>query len=152
MRSRIIPKSFIFFLLGFNLACHASRSFAQEEQAAQANKTDLLAGNWRGSWISCKTGHTGKLRATFCRIGESQVQAVFTGSFAKILPFRYKATLEIVREAEGMIQLRGSQRLGPIMGTFSYEAIITADQFEASYQSRKDCGKWTMKKISSCCH
>lgn len=112
---------------------------------------DLLAGQWSGHWLSCKNGHHGKLRATFCRLNDCQVQAVFVGSFAKILPFRYKAVLEIIHEEEGLIQLRGSQKLGPIMGTFTYEATISADQFNASYRSRRDCGKWNMSRVP-CCH
>ena len=113
-------------------------------------KTDLLAGSWCGYWVSCKNGHNGKLRASFCRLNECQVQAVFVGSFAKILPFRYKAVLQVVHEEEGMIHLRGSQRLGPIMGTFTYEATITGDEFRATYGSRRDCGQWNMKRVDCC--
>ncbi|MEC9091304.1 MAG: hypothetical protein VX438_01270 [Planctomycetota bacterium] len=148
MKYPICLQGLVFFALTFVLTSLPSHSFAQETQASQA---DPLAGNWCGSWRSGQTGHHGKLRATFCRIGKSQVEAVFTGSFAKILPFRYKATLEIVHEEPGKIQLRGAQQLGPIMGTFSYAATVTADQFVATYQSRKDCGKWTMEKLHSCC-
>lgn len=107
-----------------------------------------LSGTWKGSWLSCKSGHKGKLRATFCRLNEKQVQAVFVGSFAKILPFRYKAVLDVVHEESGMIVVRGSKRLGPLMGTFSYQATITADRFDATYNSKRDWGKWSM---SRCC-
>lgn len=107
-----------------------------------------LSGTWKGTWVSCKSGHNGKLRATFCRLNDKQVQAVFVGSFAKILPFRYKAVLDIVHEESGMIVVRGSKRLGPLMGTFSYQATITADRFDATYNSKRDWGKWSM---SRCC-
>ena len=107
-----------------------------------------LSGTWKGTWVSCKSGHNGKLRATFCRLNDKQVQAVFVGSFAKILPFRYKAVLDIVHEESGMIVVRGSKRLGPLMGTFSYQATITEDRFDATYNSKRDWGKWSM---SRCC-
>ena len=123
----------------------------EKNSSTQVEKVDLLAGCWSGSWLSCKNGHNGKLRASFCRINDTQVQAMFTGSFAKILPFRYKAVLDIVHEEDGVIQLRGSQRLGPIMGTFCYEATITGDQFKATYSSKRDCGQWNMKRHDCCC-
>ena len=128
----------------------SKKAAAKPAAEEHVGKVDLLAGCWSGSWVSCKNGHNGKLRATFCRINDRQVQALFTGSFAKILPFRYKAVLDIVHEEEGMIQVRGSQRLGPIMGTFSYEATITADQFKATYSSRRDCGQWNMTRLDCC--
>lgn len=119
-------------------------------EVVMAAPVDLLAGQWSGYWISCKNGHRGRLKATFCRLNATQVQAVFVGSFAKILPFRYRAVLDVVHEEPGMIQLRGSQRLGPIMGTFSYEATITPGDFKATYRSRRDCGQWNMQQANCC--
>lgn len=147
--------SSILWLSGATLPLGAQETTAQQTTEnpvpeEHVEKVDLLAGCWSGSWVSCKNGHNGKLRATFCRINDRQVQALFTGSFARILPFRYKAVLDIVHEEEGMIQVRGSQRLGPIMGTFSYEATITADQFKATYSSRRDCGQWNMTRQDCC--
>ena len=110
--------------------------------------TDLLRGKWKGSWVSCKSGHTGRLNATFCRINNTQVEAKFTGTFAKFLPFRYKATLNIVNESDGVIQLKGSRKLGPLMGTFTYKAMLSADEFSATYQSKRDTGQWKMNRIT----
>ena len=121
------------------------------EEGRISNPVNLEAGCWEGSWLSCKTGHHGKLRATFCRLDDNRVEATFSGSFAKILPFRYRAVLDVVEEVPGKIKLRGSQRLGPVMGTFSYEATIEGDRFEATYQSRRDCGKWTLSQRDCKC-
>ena len=109
-----------------------------------------FSGQWTGSWLSCKSGHRGKLRATFCRLNDRQLEAVFAGSFAKFLPFRYRAVLEIVEEKPGQLHLRGSKSLGPFMGTFSYEAMLTAVQFKATYQSKRDCGRWSLTRAP--CH
>ena len=106
----------------------------------------LLSGHWSGGWSSCKSGHNGRLRATFCRMSETQVQARFSGSFCKIFPFRYNAVLKIVHEEEGLIQLKGSRKLGPLMGTFRYEATITENDFQATYRSKRDCGQWNMTR------
>jgi len=145
--------AFATLILVFGICGSESKSAGQELASQAEVRSDVfvpvdLSGNWKGSWLSCKSGHNGKLRATFCRLNDKQVQAVFVGSFAKILPFRYKAVLDIVHEESGMIVVRGSKRLGPFMGTFSYQATITADRFDASYNSKRDWGKWSM---SRCC-
>lgn len=144
-------KTTSWIVTGFLTLVLVQTGYSQQTNSPAIGSEDLLAGNWTGSWVSCKNGHHGKLRATFCRINDTQVQAVFTGSFARILPFRYKATLTIVHEEPGLIRLRGSQRLGPIMGTFCYEATITGDRFDATYSSRRDCGQWTMTRCCECC-
>ena len=121
---------------------------APSEPVAQADTLNagLLSGQWSGRWFSCKNGHHGRLRATFCRLSETEVQARFQGSFCKVFPFRYNAVLQIVHEEEGLIQLRGSKKLGPLMGTFRYEATITGDEFKATYRSKRDCGQWNMTR------
>ena len=106
---------------------------------------DGLAGHWDGTWQSCRSGHRGTLQATFCRIDSNHVQANFTGTFAKIIPFRYRPTLDIVHEQPGMIVLQGSKRL-PLMGNFEYRATVTGNQFEATYRSRRDHGVWRMRR------
>lgn len=137
------------FLIPSNLSGQESPLSVSEVTATPASVAPLnLSGQWSGSWVSCKNGHNGKLRATFCRINDCQVEAVFVGSFAKILPFRYRAILDVVHEEPGMIQLRGSKKLGPIMGTFAYEATITGTQFSATYRSKRDCGKWSMSRCN----
>ncbi len=105
-----------------------------------------LGGNWSGQWNSCRTGHRGRLNATFCRIDEYHVQAKFRGTFARIVPFRYRAVLDIVHEEPGMMVLSGSKKLGPIMGSFSYDATVTGNQFNATYRSRRDQGYWRMSR------
>ncbi len=106
----------------------------------------LLDGCWSGSWQSCTTGHGGPLSASFCRIGPEHVQASFRGKFARILPFRYYAVLRIVHEEPGSMVLAGSQRLGPIMGTFEYQATIRDGNFQATYSSRRESGNWTLSR------
>ena len=149
-RFRILA-NFVFAMLTVfvGIGISESKTVGQDiVQQAEAFVPVDLSGTWKGSWLSCKSGHNGKLRATFCRLNEKQVQAVFVGSFAKILPFRYNAVLDVVHEESGMIVVSGSKRLGPLMGTFSYQATITADRFDATYNSKRDWGKWSM---SRCC-
>ncbi len=105
-----------------------------------------LEGHWRGDWHSQSTGHRGRLSATFCQTSPTQVEARFRGTFAKIVPFRYRAKLEIVHQEPGLIVLSGSKKLGPVMGEFSYHAEIQNGCFSASYASKRDLGTWTLSQ------
>ena len=111
---------------------------------AVANANEL-AGNWQGGWKSCNTGHRGRLNAQFCRIDANHVQANFRGTFAKVVPFRYRPVLNVVHEEPGLMVLQGTKKL-PLAGPFHYNAIITGDSFSATYRSRRDHGVWTMRR------
>lgn len=104
-----------------------------------------LAGQWKGSWKSCKSGHHGKLNAQFCRIDETHVQAKFTGSFAKVIPFRYRPILTIVQEESDYMILEGNKKL-PLVGNFYYSATVSEAGFSATYRSRRDQGVWQMSR------
>ncbi len=104
-----------------------------------------LAGQWKGSWKSCKSGHHGKLNAQFCRIDETHVQAKFTGSFAKVIPFRYRPILTIVQEESDYMILEGNKKL-PLVGNFYYSATVSEAGFSATYRSRRDQGVWQMSQ------
>lgn len=104
-----------------------------------------LAGQWHGNWKSCKSGHHGKLNAQFCRLDETNVQAKFTGSFAKVIPFRYRPILKIVHEESGLMILEGNKKL-PLVGNFYYSATISESGFSAIYRSRRDQGVWQMSR------
>lgn len=106
---------------------------------------DSLGGTWQGEWQSCTNGHHGRLSAEFCRVNFSQVRATFRGTFAKIIPFRYRPVLDIVHEEPGLMIIEGNQRL-PLMGSFQYQAIVTGNDFRATYRSRRDQGVWNMRR------
>ena len=111
---------------------------------AQSN-SGLLSGNWQGGWNSCSTGHRGRMNAQFCRVDATHVQANFRGTFAKIIPFRYRPVLDIVHEEPGLMVLSGSKKL-PLVGNFQYDATVTGNQFHATYRSRRDHGYWTLQR------
>ena len=104
-----------------------------------------LAGQWNGNWKSCKSGHHGKLNAQFCRLDETHVQAKFTGSFAKVIPFRYRPVLNIVHDESGLMILEGNKKL-PLVGNFYYTATVSEAGFSATYRSRRDQGVWQMSR------
>ena len=111
----------------------------------QFSSADELDGRWQGGWQSCTNGHKGRLNAQFCRIDANHVQAKFKGTFAKVIPFRYRPVLNVVHEEPGLMVLQGSKKL-PLMGSFEYNATIRGNQFSATYRSRRDNGVWQMQR------
>ena len=89
--------------------------------------------------------HHGKLNAHFCRLDETHVQAKFTGSFAKVIPFRYRPVLTIAHEEPGLMILEGNKKL-PLVGNFYYSATVSEAGFSATYRSRRDHGVWQMSR------
>jgi hypothetical protein len=104
-----------------------------------------LDGRWHGGWRSCTNGHKGNLNAQFFRLDSNHVKAKFKGTFAKVIPFRYRPVLDIVHEEPGLMVLQGNKKL-PLVGNFQYNATITGNQFNATYRSRRDQGVWQMKR------
>ncbi len=110
------------------------------------NNSSFLHGKWRGTWLSYTNGHNGRLRGRFRQINSSQVRATFTGTFAKVIPFGYITRLNIVHQESDLMILSGSKRLGPIMGRFEYEAVITPHEVISNYRSRRDSGRWYLRR------
>lgn len=105
-----------------------------------------LSGRWKGEWRSNSNGHHGPMNATFERVDCKHYEVRFRGRFAKVIPFRYKATLEVTGRTSCGVQLSGSHRLGPIMGTFEYQAHATNRNFTAHYKSRNDHGTFKLAR------
>ena len=123
----------------------APASAESPERADSSTETQVdPRGCWSGSWMSCKSGHQGVLRATLTACGDQAYRAEFRGRFFKIMPFRYTVTLQVVGVDEHGIHLAGSQSLGRLFGTFHYQATITDCRFEATYRSCKDWGKFSL--------
>jgi hypothetical protein len=110
-----------------------------------------LSGCWSGYWQSCTTGHHGPLKADFCRVSSTQYDVRFKGRFFKIIPFRYSVTLDVVSETEDTVKLAGSSFLGRMMGTFTYAATATEDEFVSRYSSCKDKGKFVLSRCCTSC-
>src|SRR5262245_39890571 len=90
---------------------------ANPPNAAEPAPIDV-AGCWSGYWISCSDGHSGRMQATICKVGDNCYQARFRGRFWVVFPFRYSMTFrEIGREGDKVF-LAGEHRLGPVLGTY----------------------------------
>ena len=98
-----------------------------------------LDGRWPcGSWVDTNTGHEGPLKARFRQIDDCHYRVVFTGKFAKVIPFRFATTLNVVGKNGDKVVMAGEARL---MGfyKFRYDAVADEHQFNAQYSS----GRWT---------
>jgi hypothetical protein len=120
---------------------------AVPDAASPANCPDL-SGSWCGTWSSCVNGHNGPMNATFCRRCDGHYDVTFKGRFWKLIPFHYSTTLMVTGVKDGKVYLSGSHHLGPLLGTFSYNAWADGCQFVSSYCARRDNGQFVM---SRCC-
>src|SRR5262249_25141682 len=112
--------------------------------AALAGEPDLT-GRWAGKWESDANGHNGPLRAKFRRINDTQYRVGFTGRFFRVVPFLYAVTLDVTGVQGDAVLLSGSSRL-PLFGTFEYSAVATDTDFDATFRSGNDSGKFILRR------
>lgn len=111
-----------------------------------AQSSNLLTGQWHGTWQSDRSGHSGPLNARMIPRQDGSVRVIYTGRFAKIIPFRYGVTFRPVTVSPNLATLQGQSRLGPIFGTFDYSATVTPTLFDARYSARKDFGRFVLHR------
>jgi len=105
-----------------------------------------LAGHWSGGWSSETTGHRGPLKADIRPNADGSYSARFTGRFFKVIPFRYQMQLNVVGQDGGNLILAGSKKLCPVMGYYSYQAVVSNNQFSASYNTKRDRGTFFLRR------
>ncbi|HTU27638.1 MAG TPA: hypothetical protein VMF30_19665 [Pirellulales bacterium] len=125
------------------LGCLLAAALASAPGIAQA--TDLT-GCWSGYWQSCSTGHEGPLCAVFSKCGDNRYQVAFSGRFFKIFPFHYTVTLNVKSDDGKTVVLAGSNYLGRLFGTFTYQANATGSSFSSNYWSNRDSGKFVLSR------
>ncbi|HXD86596.1 MAG TPA: hypothetical protein VN641_08890 [Urbifossiella sp.] len=104
-----------------------------------------LNGKWSGYWVSDKNGHTGPLHGRFRQLDANTYRVVFRGRFARVIPFRYATKMHVEGTGDGVVLLGASQRL-PLMGEYRTEATATATDFNATFTSRKDGGRFVLTR------
>jgi hypothetical protein len=107
----------------------------------------VTGGGWSGQWSSESSGHQGPLHARISETPTGDYRIAFRGRFFVVFPFRYTATLSPVGTgANGEVYLAGEKRLGFGLGTFSTTAVVTPTSFDAEYQSKRDHGRFTLRR------
>jgi hypothetical protein len=105
-----------------------------------------LDGRWRhGSWSDANTGHEDALRARFREKDNGDYRVVFTGRFAKVIPFRFATTLEVVGHDGDQVIMAGESRVMGF-GRFSYHAVGNGHHFNAQYHSRRWQGEFHLRR------
>jgi len=127
------------------LVCVLSVLFVLGGARLHAAEPVDLSGKWHGTWTSCTTGHHGKLKARFHKIGDNCYQVRFTGTFFVAVPFTFAVKLKATQQPDGTVVLSGSPQL-PLFGTFNFSATATNCNFNANYSSRKDEGRFTLSR------
>jgi hypothetical protein len=122
------------FALVAGLGLGAVSAFAQD-----------LSGRWRGTWDDSRSGHQGPLRASISCVDGQHYHAVFTGRFFKVIPFRFRTTLDVTGVEGDTVFLSGQSRLG-LFGTFHYSAQATEHDFTAHYSSRRYEGMFLLSR------
>ena len=122
--------------LGFLVVFGCLQTQPAEAQAA--------SGVYRGGWQSSTTGHRGPMNVRLRQQSSGEYRALFTGRFAGVIPFVYRAKLEPTVVPGHFV----SERRLPLMGTYRMSAVISPGGFYASYTSRKDVGSFQMRRVS----
>jgi hypothetical protein len=112
----------------------------------QAEEKLDLSGKWNGTWRSEISEHKGPLKAKFTVLDDSKVQARFNGRFFKLIPFHFNVTLEIVKNEDGVVTLKGQENLGRTLGTYTYNATYSNGKFVAKYSTEKDKGVFEVSR------
>lgn len=104
-------------------------------------------GVWRGRWNSQSTGHSGPVRARIVAQPDGSYSARFSGRFAVVIPFTYRADLHPVDLPYGSTWLVSEKKLGPVLGSYRMQAIQTGDQFSADFHAGRDSGRFEMQRV-----
>jgi hypothetical protein len=114
-------------------------------QLQAEDKLDL-SGKWNGTWRSEISEHNGPLKAKLTVLNDAKVQARFSGRFFKLIPFHFNVTLEIVKNEDGVVTLKGKEDLGRTLGTYTYNATYSNGKFIAKYSCDKDKGVFEVSR------
>ena len=103
-------------------------------------------GVWKGKWTSQSTGHQGPMRVRITPQSDGNYNARFTGRFALVIPFTYRATMTPVACDDCGMTLVSSKTLGPVLGSYSMTARVSGNQLQAGFKAAKDTGTFSMTR------
>jgi hypothetical protein len=113
--------------------------------SARAAEPVDLSGRWHGDWVSCQSGHQGRLNARFCKVDDTCYQVRFTGTFFVVVPFGFRVNMAVTEQENGTEHLTASKNL-PIFGSFCVTAVASDCEFTATYSSKDDEGHFNLRR------
>ena len=105
------------------------------------------AGTWKGEWRSNSTGHRGPMRVVITPSSKGTYQARFTGRFAAVIPFAYRAELVPVQRTDGTTVLTSSKKLGPVLGSYQMQTQVQGNVLTGQFQAAGDKGSIQMQRV-----
>lgn len=106
-----------------------------------------LCGDWTyGYWKSSCTSHNGKLRAVITCCGPNRYECRFSGTFMKVVPFRYTVPLVVTARGDGIVSFRASKKIPLFGGVFTACGHATQCRFHADYSADNDRGVFVMSR------
>jgi hypothetical protein len=113
--------------------------------ATSASAGELEGRGWRGRWTDTNSGHEDTLRARFRPTRDGNYRAVFSGKYAKVIPFVFATKLQVVERNDGQVVMAGTSRIMGIV-RFDYHAVADAHNFNAQYSSRRWAGDFQLSR------
>ena len=150
MRTRVPTRVVLLLLAALLTSAPGCSSFQDQwKRAAVAQASDQpdhLAGRWKGSWKSDKSGHSGGLRCIATKTGEDAYRCRFDATYALLLRFGY--TMNMTADArEDVTYVAGEADLGKTAGgVYEYEGRADGKTFRLNYRTKNDYGHFTLKR------
>ncbi len=106
-----------------------------------------VTSKWEGTWLSASNGHHGGLRAVVTEDGPSHAFH-YHATWGGFLSGSFKAPHKVVKQKDGTHTFEGDHRMPDWAGgNYHYAGTIKGDDFSACYESAKDKGTFTMKRV-----
>ncbi|MFN4904477.1 MAG: hypothetical protein ACK5EO_03140 [Planctomycetota bacterium] len=131
----------LFAMLALGALAWASPLVAQDSWAGNPQ------GEWKGRWQSQSTGHSGPMRVVISPTNRGTYQARFTGRFAAVIPFAYRAELVPQTSFDGKTVLTSSKKLGPILGSYQMQTKVSGNVLSGDFQAAGDRGSIMMRRV-----
>jgi hypothetical protein len=87
------------------------------------------------------------MRVAITPTSRGTYQARFTGRFAAIIPFAYRAELAAYTTPDGATLLSSSKKLGPILGSYQMQTQVSGNVLSGDFQAAGDRGSIQMRRM-----
>jgi hypothetical protein len=126
--------------------CSKFESDWRSKAVQQPLEGDDLAGRWKGSWKSQKSGHSGSLRCIVTKLGEDTYKARFDASWALLMRFGYEMKLTPDRR-DDVSYVSGEENIGDNLGgVYEYDGRADGKVFRCNYRTKMDYGYFRLTR------
>lgn len=124
----------------------AGRHSAPLAQPTTTRTSDLLAGDWRGTWASSERDMGGAMTCQVRKLESDVYEATFDATFFKYWNNHSVIKLRVTKSA-GEWKFSGQEDLGLLKGgVYKYSGRCDGKDFVCTYDSKHDQGIFTMTR------